>query len=297
MSYSNKNAQLTMQHGLSKYSIMGFVQYAVMLCGNALAKDIQSASRIGKAAMSCFDKRFNSLAEQVPSLYLAYYGEVAPYFEPLQSCAEMARQAFNAALSRGENRVAFLNAMQHIKILLFAGEKLPTILEKVDFYLKLADQYNNVIGKHILYMFRDTISTLIDRGESTSLENDGANEVMNASPSSAGIHRHRAIQSYWLGYNERCHHYWAKAAPPNATENLGSIVLTFLHGLGSFQLMKRKNTLKLRMIARDAIAVLKTAASHSQWNYCNKVRNSLVGSDSSFLVNVNLTMQIIVGIT
>ena len=286
-----------MQHGLSKYSIMGCVIYTALLCGNALGKDFQSASRIGKAAMSCFNKRFQSSAELVPRLYLVYSGEVAPYFEPLQSCAEMARQGFNAALSRGENRAAFLNAMQHIKILIFAGEKLPTILEKVDFYLKLADQYNNVIGKRILYMFRDTISTLIDRGESTSLENDGADEVMNASPSSAGIHRHRAIQSYWLGYNERCHHYWAKAAPPNATSHLGIIVLTFLHGLGTFQMLKRKNTLKLRLIARDAIAALKTAASHSQWNYCNKVRNSLVGSDSFFLVNVNLNMQIIVGVT
>ena len=286
-----------MQHGLSNYSIQGFVQYTVMLCGNAMAKDIQSASRIGKAAMSCFNKRFNSSAEQVPRLYASYYGEVAPYFEPLQTCADMARQAFSAALSRGESRIAFLSAMQHIKILTFAGEKLPIILERVDFYLKLADQYKNIMAKRILYMFRDTISTLIDRGESTSLENDGANEVMNVSPSSAGIHRHRAIQSYWLGYNERCHHYWAKAAPPNATSHLGIIVLTFLHGLGTFQMLKRKNTLKLRLIARDAIAALKTAASHSQWNYCNKVRNSLVGSDSFFLVNVNLNMQIIVGVT
>ena len=289
-----------MQHGLSNYSIQGFVQYTVMLCGNAMAKDIQSASRIGKAAMSCFNKRFNSSAEQVPRLYASYYGEVAPYFEPLQTCADMARQAFSAALSRGESRIAFLSAMQHIKILTFAGEKLPIILERVDFYLKLADQYKNIMAKRILYMFRDTISTLIDRGESTSLKNDGANEVMNASPP-AGIHRHRAIQSYWLGYSERCHHYWTKilsdSSSPNATEHLGSIVLTFLHGLGSFQLLKRNNTSKLRLIPRSAIAALKTAASHSQWNYCNKVRNSLVGSDSSFLVNVNLTMQIIVAIT
>ena len=275
MSYSNKNAQLTMQHGLSKYSIMGFVQYAVMLCGNALAKDIQSASRIGKAAMSCFDKRFNSLAEQVPSLYLAYYGEVAPYFEPLQSCAEMARQGFNAALSRGENRAAFLNAMQHIKILIFVGEELPTILEKVDFYLKLADQYKNAMAKIVLSILRNTTSTLIDKGESASSKVNDATSG-NAYFSTI-IHRYNAIQAYWLGYNERCHYYVEKEFLQHSdSAQFSSLVLTFLHGLSTFPQLKRRNIPKLRLIPRSAIATLKTAASHSQWNFCNKVRNCMM---------------------
>ena len=208
----------------------------------------------------------------VPRLYLAYSGEVAPYFEPLQSCAEIARQGFNAALSRGENRAAFLNAMQHIKMLIFAGEKLPTILKKVDFYLKLADQYKNAMATTVLSIFRNFTSTLIDKGESASSKVNDA--TSGNAYFSAIIYRVNAIQAYWLGYNERCHYYVEKELEQHSdSAQFSSLVATFLHGLASFPLMKRKNTAKLRLVARNAIATIKTAASHSQWTFCNKVRN------------------------
>jgi len=287
-----------MQHGLNKYSILGCVLYTALLCGNALAKDIQSASRIGKAAMSCFNKRYQSSAELVPRLYLAYSGEVAPYFEPLQSCAEMARQGFNAALSRGENRAAFLNAMQHIKILIFAGEKLPTILEKVDFYLKLADQYKNAMAKIVLSILRNATSTLIDKGESASSKINDA--TSGNAYFSAIICRYNAIQAYWLGYNERCHYYVEKEFSQHSdSAQFSSLVLTFLHGLSTFPQLKRRNIPKLRLIPRSAIATLKAAASHSQWNFCNKVRNlhDVTECDSfsrSHPANTNLTIQQII---
>ena len=53
--------QLTMEKGLCKYSIFGFVQYAIGLCTGKIAKtDIKDASRIGKAAMSCWKKRYHT---------------------------------------------------------------------------------------------------------------------------------------------------------------------------------------------------------------------------------------------
>ena len=52
---SCRMVQLTMQNGICKYSIMGFVQYAMMLCCKRV-KDIKGASQIGKAAMSLPDE-------------------------------------------------------------------------------------------------------------------------------------------------------------------------------------------------------------------------------------------------
>jgi tetratricopeptide (TPR) repeat protein len=180
----------------------------------------------------------------------------------------MALKGFNAALSRGENRAAFLNAMQHIKSCFFAGEKLLTILEMVDLHMKLADQYKNNMANSLLCIFRETISALIDRGESTSSK--PKDEITNAF-SSVTNYRHCAIQAYWLGHSERCHYYVSKVASDTRFEHLGSIVLTFLHGLSAFQLLRKNNTAKLRTIPRSAIAALKTAASHSEWNFRNKV--------------------------
>ena len=69
--------QLTMEKGLCKYSIMGFVYYAWALW------DMQDASRIGKAAMNCWEKRYRT-TEKLPNLYLVYYGFVAFHTEPLR---------------------------------------------------------------------------------------------------------------------------------------------------------------------------------------------------------------------
>jgi hypothetical protein len=70
---ATRTVQLTMEYGLCKHSISGFVQFAAMLCSNKEEKKgIESASQIGRAAMSCSKKRYNT-PDQLPYLYLVYY--------------------------------------------------------------------------------------------------------------------------------------------------------------------------------------------------------------------------------
>ena len=267
--------QLTMENGLSEYSIFGFVQFATMICSNKVAqKSIEDASRIGKAAMSCFRERYNT-ATQLPSIYLCYYGFIAISTEPLQLCAEMLRQGFDAGMSLGESGTAFFNAMQHIRIALAAGESLPILFEKVDNYLALANTHQNEIAKAFLSIFRGTISTLIDKGASTSaspLAIDVPTETANANILES-IHNHRAIQAYWQGHSERCQYYVGKL--PQKSSFLGKLnrmIIVFIHGMNSFQLMKRQPSTRNRSISKRAIKELKTAASLSGWNFSNKVR-------------------------
>ena len=267
--------QLTMENGLSVYSIFGFVQFAAMLLSiNFAKKGIESASQIGKAAMSCFRKRYNT-ATQLPTLYLVYYGFIAINTEPLQLCAEMLRQGFDVGMSLGESGMAFFNAIQHIRIALAVGDSLPILLEKVDYYLALANTYQNEIAKAYLSIYRGTISTLIDKGVSTSaspLAIGVPTETANANILES-IHNHRAIQAYWQGYSERCQHYIAKL--PQKSAHLGKLnrmIIVFIHGMNSFQLMKCKSSIKMLSISKKAIKELKTAASLSGWNFSNKVR-------------------------
>jgi hypothetical protein len=268
---------LTMQHGVCKYSIMGLCQYAAVKGSSTTAKDIEEASRIGKAALSCWKKRFHSaeVVAQVPFVYYIYYGLVAFHTEPLQLCADKLRQGFDAGMSAGESSAAFINSSQHIKTSFIAGEKLSTLLEQVDYYLELTDLYKNRSTKTHLLIFRDTISTLINKGNSTSNLNQscGENEVQTGLHTLRMMDFHSALLAFWKGYSERCQHYLVKVLQiDSVTHRLPKIVATFIQGLISFQLMKRKNTAKLRAISTNALKVLKSAQSHSEWNFRNKVR-------------------------
>jgi len=275
--FACRTVTLTTRHGMCKYSIIGLCQYAAVRASSATAKDIQEASRLGKAALSCLKKRFHSaeVVAQVPGVYFTYYGLVAFHTEQLQTCADMLRQGFDAGMSAGDSATAFLNSVQHIKTSLIAGERLLTLLEKVDYYLKLTDQHKNELMKSYLLIFRDTLSTLIDKGESTSSNaNPGTrgNDVRTGAHTSGSMYFHRALRAFWLGHSERCQHYLVKVLQQSSfTAKLGNIVAIFIQGLNSFQLLRRQNTAKLRAMSRNAIKVLKAAKSHSGWNFCNKV--------------------------
>jgi hypothetical protein len=272
---ASRMAQLTMENGLCKYSILGFVQYAAFLCvGKIDKKGIESASQIGKAAMSCSRKRYHT-SDILPNLYMLYYSFIGHYAEPLQLCADMLRQGLDAGLTLGESGTAFFNAIQHIRNAVIAGNRLPTLLEKVDYYLALANTYQNDIAKVFLSIFRGTISTLINKGESTSSSRHAIDVPMDSTNANVleAIYFHRAIQAYWQGHSERCQHYIQKFLQKKFySRKLNGVIIVFIHGMSSFQLMKRKSTIKMRAISKKAIRELKTAASLSGWNFINKVR-------------------------
>lgn len=66
---------LTLEHGVSKYSATCLVCYA-------MTRSTKEGYRIGKMAISLL-QRFDAV-DQIPSIYLCFYGHVAIYVEPLQ---------------------------------------------------------------------------------------------------------------------------------------------------------------------------------------------------------------------
>ena len=282
---ASRMVQLTMKNGISIYSIVGFVNFASILCSVKIAKKgIESASRIGKAAMSCYKERYNT-SFFMPVLYAFYYGHIAFHTEPLHTCADMLRQGFDAGMSLGESGLACFNAIQHIKTAVIAGDRLPNLLEKVDYYLALANTYQHEIAKAYLSIFRGTISTLIDKGGATSSSYHAINVTTDTANANIRdtVHFHRAIQAYWEGHSERCQHYIGKLIQKGSFRGkLNSVIVTFIHGMNSFRLMKRHSTIKLRSISKKSIRMLKTAAIHSYWNFGNKVRYNQSMNDALF---------------
>ena len=269
--------QLTMKHGISKHSIVGFVQLAAALSSinNTGQKNIEDASRIGKAAMSCCRNRYN-LSDQ-PSLYIQYYGLFAWHSESLQTCAEMLRQGFDAAMSVGETGTACLISVHHIKTAIIAGERLPALLEKVDYYSERANNHQHELAKFYLSIFQGTISTLMNNGQpasSTSHENNGLPTERARSNLLQAMYFHSSIQSFWQGHNERCQYYMDKMQESSSDlGKLNNLYSVFIHGVISFQSLKKNTSTKIRASSKRAIRVLKVAAKNSCWNFQNKVRH------------------------
>jgi hypothetical protein len=277
--------QLTMEKGLCKYSIMGFVNYASALSeGKITTKNIEDASkkgkapiyammkrahiedasRIGKAAMSLSMKRYRT-TELLPNLYFVYYGYVAFHTVPLQVCADMLRQGFDVGMSLVETGVAFFNAIHHLRTSLMSGERLPTLLEKLDYYLKLANTYQNETAKLFLSLHRETISILMgNEGTAIDVPDVASENVLSA------VYFNRVIQAYWQGHSERCQYYITKSSKVKNSAPWRLLFTTFIEGMNSFRVQKK--TSKFRSIPRNAIIVFKNMASLSSSNFLNKVR-------------------------
>lgn len=291
-----RKIQLTMNTGsLCIESIMSFIQFAAVLCAGK--KDIEGASRLGKVAISCFKKRFHSVVKA--RLSCVYYSYVAFHTVPLQSCADMLRFGFDVGMSAGENVAAFFNAVFHIKTALAAGERLPTLLDKVDYYLGVAATYQNKIASICLSIFRDTISTLIGKAGSTS-------SIRNCIDAPTGgpdgilttIYIHSAIKAYWQGHCERCQFQVEKLVKvrveklrksdfnPWQLEDIDSMMIEFISGLNSFRVlrMRKRNSSRyqISLVPKNAIKMLMTASSHSSWNFRNKV------SATNYYLNISL---------
>ena len=271
-----RTVQLTMKYGVCKHSIMGLVHFAVVLgCNNKSKQGVEIATRIGKAAISCSRERYRS-SEHLANLYYAYYGIIAPHTEPIQTCADMLRQGFDAGMSLGDSDIAFFNSISHIRTLIMAGERLPTLLEKVNYYLKIANAYKNSIARAFFSLYRDTVTILTDNGgtsSSTDHPNDQTTNDANAKLLES-IYFQRAIQAYWLGHIKRCQFYTEKYLEYVKQISFYSNFMLFIHGLSSLELQKRKTSIKLRAITKRSIRVLKTSASFSSWNSQNKVSTS-----------------------
>ena len=268
--------QLTQKNGLCKYSIVGFVQLAMALSNKRITKkvtkkNIEDASQIGKAAMSCYQNRYNT-SDQLPQLSIAYYGFFAWHIESLQKCAEMLRRGFDAGMSLGQTQNALVNSIHDIKYSFAAGYKLPTLLDKLDYTLELANKHQQNMAKVYLMMFRGTLSALINKLEASSPKSyDPPTEMVNAHVLEV-MYGHRALQAFWQGHSDRCQHYIKKFLASCFDEwRIVRYTAAFIHGLSSFQLLRVRPRVHLKAITRQNIQLLKTAAGYSSWNFQNKV--------------------------
>ena len=89
--------EISLEHGVCKYTAAGFGYLSAMLCGKF--KSMQDGLVIGRIGLS-YLKRYDDPG-QVPGYYLAYYGFVAFLFEKFEFVAKQLRRGMDIGMSVG----------------------------------------------------------------------------------------------------------------------------------------------------------------------------------------------------
>jgi len=226
--------RISLEHGVSLDSVVGLVMYAGVLCQQSKLPNIREACRIGKVAMSML-KRFVNSSDILPRVNFCYYGFTAVHVLPLQVCSANLRKGFEVGMSAGDSATdAFYNSIHLIRISLLSGENLPGLLEETDYHLEAMTRLRNKVSMPYLLAYRETIAMLIDKGESTGAKQNYGELEEKIESNAVYAQRHketlsvnRALQSFWLGYTQRCHHYAKKSLEMQLLGRHNKLVILF----------------------------------------------------------------------
>ena len=177
-------------------------------------------------------ERFN-LSHQLAELRVNFYMG-AGSLEHFHSCAEGLRGGFRSGLSYGNANMAFYCALLAAHFSFISGEKdLTSLMTEIDYYLHLLETYNQYLAKNLLLCIRETVSTLIDKGETTSIEakasygdlKDPGNKLLET------YNYYQMLRNFWQGYSQRAQFYVEKYVSMERPKvNCDNYIMKFYHG-------------------------------------------------------------------
>ena len=257
--------QLSMESGISKYSLGSFLKYAGMLCNNKVFRNVEVGCRLGQTVMKVLTKRFGSSSDQKAKLFFQYYALIAYYSEPFQHCRDMLREGFEAGMCSGDVRYSFLNALNQIRLGFLSGKNLQDLLKETEYYLSLMGNQKLNQTKALLLMFHETISLLISNSEYTA-----PTEATGSIIPPLQQCFHKTIQSFFLSRSERCNHFAEKIMQAAEGGRQNHIFIMFYYAINSFKVAEFVHTKKINAVPEQALATFKEAAKHSD-DFQNKV--------------------------
>lgn len=106
--------------------------------------------------------------------------------------------------------------MRYVSSSLLAGQHLSTLLKTIDYHIDVIETIGNKLATTSLIAHRDTVSLLIDRGQTTG-NPDRSADGQESSMDPVYMVRHkeamymnRLLQAFWQGYADRCHHWYQR---------------------------------------------------------------------------------------
>ena len=154
-------------------------------------------------------------------------------FDSYHVGAAQLRKLFPSCLSSGNANIAFYCASQGAQFSTIGAEKdLTSLLKEMDYYLHQLETYKSEMARYCLLCYRETISTLIDKGQTTAITarlayadvSDPGNKLLEV------FYFHQVFRNFWLGYSERCQHYVHKYGEILRPRHFESYIIKFYHG-------------------------------------------------------------------
>ena len=274
--FCQRIAKITIENGLSKYSLVGFIKFAFALCNYKKVRSlstVQIGCKLGEIAMSMLNHFDYS---EVKSCVTHVYSYVHQHIHPIQRVAERVVKGFESGIASGDTVSAFFNAVQHIRLSIIGGKRLPEVLRDTDNYLSIVGHHRNTLSRAYLETYKETVTILMGINTGVSVDHGECRELADQPyyrRRSTASNFHQALQSFFLGYNERCHHYIEKLLEENQTTGHHVLMALFYYGLNTFSLSRKGQLIKaakLKQVSKDAIFALSEAAELSRWNYRSK---------------------------
>ncbi len=272
---SCRSVEIAIRVGFCKYTAVAMSSVAALLCG--VSKDIPNGYRLGRVAISMLT-RFNATS-LIPVVYLGFYGMVAFNSEPIMHCADQLHMGFQIGMSVGEPTIALMNGLHYIQKSFVGGRNLVVLSNEIDYQLEISETHDDNRAKRFMGLFKETLCQIIDknkaRADTTTLsEGAGAlDEAIKIEGFSEVVFFHRVIQSYWLGYHDRCH-YFSQRSSARGDATVGrllKLIASFYHGLAALQILrKKKSKVEMKEIARASLKALSSACDLAPINFKNK---------------------------
>jgi len=191
-------------------------------------------------------------------------------------------------MTTGDSKSGLYFSIVLIKFAVLSGENLQALLKEVDRHIGIVTCFHYTVVLSHLMAYRETVSTLIDKGHHTRSENNTKDPYEGVSTSSAieveklkerlkeSIFTNRTLQAFWRGQVQRCHHFATKGAGYQAGGQQSKLIISFYSALNSFRGIKNKNGCgsqfsKVKRTFKDAVVILRPAAELCPWNFRNKV--------------------------
>jgi len=178
-------------------------------------------------------------------------------------------------MSAGICTTVSLNAVQAVRASLFGGVNLTSLLKETDYYIELTARFCIKIFNSYLIIYRETMTTLIDKCESRGCEGN-ATDSISCAVIHWGIRISKILQSFWLGYSQRCQYYIEKLMKMDSLGGFARIMITFYAALNSFRGLRNRNGIgsryaRMKSTIKDAIALMRSAAENCHLNFGNKL--------------------------
>ena len=228
---------------------------------------LSALSRIANDAFLLSDK-FGS-SDKRAELCLNYC-QGAGHLEYYVSGSNQLRNGFASGLSSGDANTAFFCASGGIHFSVISGGKdLISLLKEIDYYLHLLKTYKSELAMKIIMCYRETVSTLIDRGERNGIEANLSSDTQPCRKLLEMFYFHAVFKNFWLGYTERCNHFAEKSFA--LSKHPGAFTFHFYYALNLLDMRKKKSNLLQTRVVEGIIASMKVAASHAESNFKNKL--------------------------